>query len=486
MGIPQIFGTAVSARSLALTAQERWNVYYDFPKQGENDRADIAIFGRPGLRRFGYYGASPARAVRAVSPYLYALFGNTLYQIANNGTATPLGTISTSSGPAIIAHNGTQLMLVADDGTGEGYIYQIWGTSSATGQVPGDGLVLIASGDFSGADYVSYLSNFFLTRIPGTNPLASQTVQASGIGDGTGWDALAFDLADSDPDPLQAVVGYSGLVYLLGPRSTELWQHAGTTPFPFTRLPSVVHAYGCAARHSIVEFGTSLALLARNRNGQAVPALLQGQGFTEIGTPDLVAELNAYTSVEDARGAMVQVAAHKFFVLSFPTAGKTWAYDEQTKVWSRWKSNGGQFRGLLAELYEGQTIWTDYQDGTLYVFDPETFVDDAWPLQRLLRSRTIENGDREMVCNALQFEMGMGVGLSTGQGSAPEVMLRVSKDTGHTWGNTRRATIGKQGKYRTRAIFRRLGLARKFTFELSMTDPVPFVLVGEDIDLEAP
>ena len=73
-----------------------------------------------------------------------------------------------------------------------------------------------------------------------------------------------------------------------------------------------------------------------------------------------------------------------------------------------------------------------------------------------------------------RFELIMqaGNGLSTGQGSDPQVMLRISRDGGQTWGQELLMGTGKIGEYRARAFVNRLGRARNFVFELSSSDPV--------------
>lgn len=481
-----LFGAAVSKRSLVVSAQERVNVTYEAPTPDQQDRATVPIYGRPGLSRFGYYGAQPARGMRAIEPYLYVVFGNTLYRIDNAAGATALGTLNTAAGPCTLTQNGEQLMIVPDDGTGDGYVLQISGTAPATGQVPGDGLVQIASADFLGADYVDYLQNRGLTRVPGTNPLQAQSFQQSGIGDFTGWDALAFDLADTQPDALAAVIGQQGIAYLLGQTSTEYWQFSGAQPFAYSRLPSMVKPYGVAARHSITRFGDALALLAQTQGGQAVPALLTPGGYQEIAPPDLVAEIASYADVSDARGAFVQVAGHKLYLLSFPTAGRCWVWDGTTNVWCKWESyNRVRFRGQLAVRFLKKTILADWQDGTLYTLDSAVHEDDGAPLAWRVRSRRIYDPDgQKLIVNGLQFVMNTGRGLSTGQGSDPVVQLRVSKDNGRTWGNYMTGSTGRIGKYQTRVRFQRLGSAYDFTFELSGSDPVPLAIADEELDLE--
>ena len=60
-------------------------------------------------------------------------------------------------------------------------------------------------------------------------------------------------------------------------------------------------------------------------------------------------------------------------------------------------------------------------------------------------------------------------------------MLRWSNDGGSTWSNEHWCTIGQQGKYKNRAIWRRLGQARDRVFEVSTTDPVKMVIVSANL-----
>jgi hypothetical protein len=73
--------------------------------------------------------------------------------------------------------------------------------------------------------------------------------------------------------------------------------------------------------------------------------------------------------------------------------------------------------------------------------------------------------------------METGVGLQSGQGSNPQIMLQVSRDYGRTFGNERWTSIGAVGQYiGPRPTWRRIGAGRDFVFKWKMTDPVPFVI----------
>jgi len=76
------------------------------------------------------------------------------------------------------------------------------------------------------------------------------------------------------------------------------------------------------------------------------------------------------------------------------------------------------------------------------------------------------------------------VGLNSGQGSDPEVMLRWSDDGGHTWSYEHWKKMGKIGQYGYRTLWRRLGMTtqiRDRVYEVSGTDPVRLYIMGAEL-----
>jgi hypothetical protein len=66
----------------------------------------------------------------------------------------------------------------------------------------------------------------------------------------------------------------------------------------------------------------------------------------------------------------------------------------------------------------------------------------------------------------------------------PQAMLRWSNDGGSTWSNEHWTGIGRIGKYKNRAIWRRLGWSRDRVFEVVVTDPVKAVIVSANLKAE--
>jgi hypothetical protein len=80
-----------------------------------------------------------------------------------------------------------------------------------------------------------------------------------------------------------------------------------------------------------------------------------------------------------------------------------------------------------------------------------------------------------------------GVGLITGQGSDPQVMLQFSDDGGRTWSSERWRSLGRIGEYRTRTRWLRNGSARDRIYRYAMSDPVRrnLILATTEAELRA-
>ena len=87
--------------------------------------------------------------------------------------------------------------------------------------------------------------------------------------------------------------------------------------------------------------------------------------------------------------------------------------------------------------------------------------------------------NKRMTIPTLELLMRTGIGLTAGpsgspvQGEDPQVMLRISKDGGNTWGFEQRRSAGTIGNYKDRVRWlRATGLYRNAVAEITMTDPV--------------
>lgn len=303
---------------------------------------------------------------------------------------------------------------------------------------------------------------------------------------------LFFALKDSSTDNLITLYENNRELWLIGERTSEVWFNAGGTGFPFQRLPGVGPQIGCSAQHSITRCGDQLVWLAQNEQGQNTVVATQQYSWVRISTHAVEHAIAQYSTISDAIGYCYEQEGHTFYMLLFPSADATWCYDFTSETWAKrlsWDPVGSVYHRHYSNCqmtFGGLTIVGDYQTNLLYIMSRQVYTDNGAPLRALRRTPHLwKKSTRErMFYSQLQIEFTPGVGLQTGQGSAPQCMLRWSNDGAFTWGNEHWITIGSAGATRNRAIFRQLGEARDRVFEMVIDDPVPRDIIGATLYAE--
>ena len=419
--------------------------------------------------------------VTAQSPATLPYPQTKLWQLDSSYAATLRGTVSTDvgTGQVTMADNGTQLFLACGDAAGTGYIF------NASTNV----FAQITDPDFPGASSVGYIDGYFVFSEPN-----SQKLWVTALLDGTSVDPLDFSSAEGAPDNILAVTVSNREIWVFGTFTTEVWYDAGGVDFPLERITGAFNELGCAAQYSVAKLANKVFWLGRNAEGQGIVYVSNGYIGTRISTHAIEYAIQSYERMDDAIAMVYQQDGHQFYVLTFPTAGKTWVYDLAT---GRWHERAGwvasQFtrhRANCMVAYNGKIIVGDYINGKLYELDLETYADDG-DTQRWLRSwralPTGQNNLKRTAQHSLQLNCESGVGLNNGQGSDPQVMLRWSDDGGHTWSNEHWSNMGKIGQYYRRVFWRKLGMTQKLrdrVYEVSGTDPVKVAIMGAELILD--
>ena len=334
-------------------------------------------------------------------------------------------------------------------------------------------------GAFTSASAVDIVDNYFVYNRPDTQQFGASAA-LSPISP-----ALSFGSKDGAPDDLVALIVDHREVYLLGEVSSEVWIDAGTSPFPFQRIPGTSTQHGIAAPFSVARLGNSFAYLSRNIRGQSQIVQMNGYVPTRISTHAVENSLTNQV-VSDAVAWTYQLEGHEVYVISFPSINLTWAYDVASGMWHKWlyTNNLGQYeraRGNCCAQFQGLVMVGDYSNGKIYKLDPLNYTDDGQHVRRLRRAPHLVSDFQREYFDELQIQFQPGVGLPTGQGENPQAMLRWSDNGGSTWSNEHWTTIGLIGKYANRAIWRRLGTARDRVFEVSISDPVKAVIISANL-----
>ena len=341
-------------------------------------------------------------------------------------------------------------------------------------------------GAFEGGGTVDITDNYFLYNKPDSQLWAASDLLSPIT------DPLSFASKDGSPDDLVALIVDRREVYLLGEMSSEVWIDSGGVPFPFTRIPGTSTQQGIAAQWSCARMGNSFAYVSKNNRGEAMIVRMNGYFPERISTHAVETTL-VNQNVSDALAWTYQLEGHEVYVVTFPSIGEnglTWAYDNTTGLWHKWlyRNNQNQFerhRGNCCAFFNQQVLVGDYENGKIYQVAREFYTDDGQPIRRIRRAPHITSDLQRQYFHELQIQFQPGVGLSTGQGQDPQAMLRWSNDGGSTWSNEYWTSIGKQGKYQNRAIWRRLGWSRDKVFEVSVSDPVKAVIISANLKAEA-
>lgn len=342
---------------------------------------------------------------------------------------------------------------------------------------------------FLGADRIAFIEGWLICNQPGTRtffttgPTPYQML----------FPGLDFALKDSSTDNLITLMEQNRELWLVGERTSEVWYNAGDTPgVSFARIPGVGPQIGCSAKHSITRAGEQLVWLGRNEQGQNVVVCTQQYSWKRISTHAVEHAIASYPVVSDAIGYGYEEDGHLFYMLTFPTADKTWCFDFTSGSWHKRLSFDPvagvyhRHRSNCFMDFGDVRIVGDYQNGILWQMSRSFYTDGPNPLRALRRTPHIwsrENRER-VFFSQFQIEFTPGVGLQTGQGSNPQAMLKWSDDGGFTWTQEKWVTIGKAGETKNRAIWRALGRARDRVWEVVITDPVPRDIIGATLYAE--
>jgi len=419
--------------------------------------------------------AYPAQGVSSID----TIDGYTVFATNDPGSpvfASPTTiTNVTNADPAVVtdvAHgysDGDQVLI-----TGVGGMTQINGREFTILLVDADNYQLV------GIDSTSYSGYTFGGIAQKITAQAGGQWFISALYDSASIDPLQFAAAESNPDALVRVIVNNRDVLLFGKKTIEPWQDVGSFPFPFQRVTGALIQKGCLAPLSPALLNTSVFWLGDDH------IVYKMDGYTPVRVSDFSQEeiIRSAPVASDAIGMTYSQNGHNFYVLTLPTAGYTLCFDDTTKRWHERRS-GTSLDPVVWNVTCIMTGWDDVYVGTSGGAVAQLDLDTATELGEPIRSAAVTppfyNGLRA-TSNTVELEMELGVGLPSGQGSDPQVMVRWSNDGTGSWSNIRIADIGRTGNRIDRAIVRRMGQYRQRSFEFSISDPVRRCFYGIRIE----
>lgn len=474
--IPFFVGPSGTSQSIIASSERTMNWYPELvPLPGGKNY--VVLYPTPGVKTFASASPSPCRGLFALGERAWAVLGNTLYEINENATLTSRGTVAVDAAPVTFVSNGDggdELFITSGD---RGYILDL--TSNVLTEV------------ISAVRMGAFLDRYFLALDPVTSKL-----RISELSDGLTWNTTQFAQRTAGQDPWESLLVSHRDVWLFGQETSEVWYNAGSSPFPFAPIQGAFLQQGILAPLSAANLDNAPMWLGRSHEGHGI--IWRANGYTpqRVSTHDVEFAIQGYARagkrLSDAVGWVYQEDGHGFYVLTFPSASATWVYDAASHLWHErgsWIAAESRYDAWRAQYHA--FVWNrhlvgDRAAGTIFQLANTIYTDaEGAGIRRLRRSAHVSKEDTWIFYSQLKIDLESGVGLVSGQGSDPQVMLRWSNDGGRTWSHEHWVSAGKIGAYRYRARFQRLGRGRDRVFELVVSDPIPARIVNAYLEATA-
>jgi hypothetical protein len=436
--------------------------------QSKKSRSPYTLNSFYGHKLFKAQSGTKNRGMLENQGVLYRVLDESFYSVDGAGTHTLLGTIPGSNRCTLRAL-GSSILIV--NGGGKVYIWD------------GTTLSLNASANLGSPRGVAVINNQAIY-----DRGSGQIFDVSNAGLPATINGLNYASAESYPDNLLVPYGWRETLYLFGEQSTELWWNSGTGNPPFDKVQGSGLGIGLGAIHSIAETPDNLYFLGSDRQFHG---LTPGTSTvdTVINLPTLARELEDYLVVSDCIGWTMQLEGQWFYAATFPTQDITWAYPVGGEFFEWGVGSKGR---CLSDSYAkafNRHLAASSTNGDLYELDADTYTDAGAPVIRTRDSAPIYSGligaeGKEFEINSLELSLETGVGLLSGQGSDPRVMVSVSRDGGRTFGTERMLRAGRLGEYTEvkTGPFGRFKSEAVLRFRVS--DPIAWTLYSAVVDME--
>ena len=442
-------------------------------------KSPVALSRAPGIKSWITVGDGPIRGMlRAygtgyqrtdsgdVNQYahLWVISGSELYWVHRDGISfsavtqngfPDLGT----PGQISMSQDANQIAVVNQP---DAYHHTTTPGSTATGQATSATFLA-----YGGAKLVEFLDNWILYVAPD-----SATMFGADIGTVVGVnDPLNFITAESSPDNIVSMIADHGQLILFGEETSEIWQNTGVAGFPFQKTINGVFNQGCAAINSPAKQDQTVFWLADDLTVRR----LEGLTPVRVSTHGIEQILAGLADPSECIGQAYSLNGHLMYSMGFNE--RTLVFDVTTQTWHERQTYGQSEWNprYFANVYD-KTVVGDYSSNKIGYFDFDTY--DEWSSTQLMSwtyQPVYASGTRAFH-DKLEIIMETGIGLATGQGSDPQIMLEYSDDGGVSYTSLPSKDIGPVGRTDVRVIWSALGSARQRVYRASVSDPVKITI----------
>ena len=451
-----IVGGTHESRTRSVSVQNTTNMYLQLNEYSDKQASLQSWYGQ---KLVSSVSGTTERGLHVMNEKVYRVVDSSLYSVSSAGLHSKKGDIS-GGGRVIMDDDGDNLVIVAD----KVYIYSA------------------SSNEFKVSENVNLVGVISVTVINSqfiyTTPTLSFISQPNLPENLSGLDAIG---AESSPDKLVRDYAFNQTIYRFGTRTTEPWYNSGVGQPPIDRLEGQQFSVGCKAIHSIAHTDKALYWLGDDNAIYRV----SGNQYDRISDDCLSNTIEQMNSVSDALGYTVTLQGQDFYIITFPSANKTFLINEKLgkQGWSQLTS--GTNNDVYSATDSVQAYGYTYvaSGGKWLTLERDEYTQDT---DSFLRKRTTGeftckdfglNND-SMVMSRLTLDVEQGIGLLTGQGEVPRIMVEVSIDGGRSFPHVAWMELGRLGEHTLRTEVDFMIRGQSFIFRLNMSDPVPLTIKG--------
>jgi hypothetical protein len=446
----------------------------------EKAKTPVALFPTPGLAAHcdlggniirGLYVARSLTEVRC-----FAVMERSLYEIYKDGHFTLRGTMQAmvkgTTQKVYMRLNGAGELMIQD--ANAGYYFTL----------STNVLTQITNIDYPGGTTLTYADGYFII-----SDLEGR-VTFSELNSASQWSGVNVFTPTFDTDPVIAVNAIREEIHCFGSVTIEIYLNDGTTPF--TRRPNTTLSYGIVAKDSLASHHLGEVFLGKNEKGEtAVYWLGLDYKIQKISPPSINDQLSLKKGELDNCEAYIQYTpqGQTWYYLTVPALETTFVYDFSCQMWHERQSlrpfptvDGvspqTRFRGKCYAAFDGLNLFGDWYSGKIFREEYDTHTEAGLAITRQRRSTVYYEDYNYISVHSLEFDVNTGFGTLSGQGENPHLMIKFSRNGGNTFCQERYLALGKQGQYDKRCKLNKLGTARNWVLDASLTDPVPCAVLG--------
>jgi hypothetical protein len=295
---------------------------------------------------------------------------------------------------------------------------------------------------------VGYMDGYFLL-----NEKDTPKIWFSNLFNGLTWSATDFFTRSSTSDNVTGFAVNNRRVYVIGSKSTEIFQNSGDPTTPFIPYPGTVINEGSRGYANIASIADTVFWIGSSLEyGYSQIFAVSGLQPKLISTPPISASIGG--NADSAAEALAySQGGHDFVCWTFPFIKTTWCYDLTEEAWharakvvesppgvytqSIWPARGCcTWLPILGEPF-ARVIVGHWFDGVFADLSLDTYTEPAsattGDIYPIFRQRVAPYLSAENQWLFLQ-QMELGINAQAGALPSPDVQLRLSGDNGTSFG----------------------------------------------------